>query len=563
MQKYFLLLTLLAILSFGVLGGDHSPSHAQDNASYPCAATHYPTFGDCEAAPNNEVTVAYGVYNNRENDPVAVPAETVTATAEAITVSIGVSVRVVNDWTEAQSDSDVLQIVNNVPVEGALYTIFLPIGWTPDGSYPVALSGNGAGTSNNQRFYMGQELDAPLIVGRSTQNGSSGVILAISNAGGTESQGIDDVTYHSVEAFFKWIEANAGGDPERFVTAGASRGGGSALMWAINPLGLDYTVRGIFADVPPTQYGTLTQRSPLTYPSLAAINILVLKDLLGWKYGTPKGPGQNPSLAMEYLIGEGDADAANALSPYAMAEKLVGKDLMIGHGTHDAFFQFALFLEFDRRLNELGIEHGTVITVGNGHARSVYLWQAFEQYMNGLATGEDFALPTGRQFWIDTTPASDNDIPLADYFNSVGMDVAMASELPFTVEIPYQSGVGLPIDVSACGAPGADFSVAWTLPSGGDPVPVIEGTFDETECVSVQIPTPDEVGDYVWSFTYRGEEINPTNTAARDENGCATVPAMTTVTEQQPFFTQTYAYDGSLGFGIDQYVAQASDCMVQ
>ncbi len=563
MRKYFLLLTLLAILSFSGLGGVYSPSHAQDGPSYPCAATHYPDFGGCEAGPNNEVTVAYGVYNNRENDPVTVPAEMVTATAEAITAAVGVGIRIINDWAEVQSGSDVLQIVNNVPVEGALYTIFLPIDWTPEGSYPVALSGNGAGTSNNQRFYMGQELDAPSIVARSTETGSSGVILAISNAGGTESQGIDEVTYRSVEAFFKWIEANAGGDPERFVTAGASRGGGSALMWAINPLGLDYTVRGVFADVPPTQYGTLTQRSPLTYPSLAAINVLVLKDLLGWKYGTPKGPGQNPSLAMEYLIGEGDVDAANAISPYGMIDGLAGKDLMIAHGTHDSFFQLALFLEFDRKLNEVGIEHGTIITVGNGHARSVYLWQVFEQYMNALGTGEDFAIPTGRHLWIDTAPASDDDIALADYFSNVGMDAAMASELPFTVELPYQSGVGLPIDVSACGAPGADFSVAWTGPSGGDPVPVIEGTFDEHECVSVQILTPDEVGDYVWSFAYRGEEISPTNTAARDENGCATIPAITSVTEQQPFFSQTYAYDGSLAFGIDQYVAQSGECMVQ
>ncbi len=563
MRKYFLLLTLLAILSFSGLGGVYSPSHAQDGPSYPCAATHYPEFGGCEAGPNNEVTVAYGVYNNRENDPAAVPAEIVTATAEAITAAAGVDVRIINDWAEVQSGSDMLQIVNNVPVEGALYTIFLPIGWTPEGSYPVALSGNGAGTSNNQRFYMGQELDAPSIVARSTETGSSGVILAISNAGGTESQGIDEVTYRSVEAFFKWIETNAGGDPERFVTAGASRGGGSALMWAINPLGLDYTVRGVFADVPPTQYGTLTQRSPLTYPSLAAINVLVLKDLLGWKYGTPKGPGQNPSLAMEYLIGEGDVDAANAISPYGMIDGLAGKDLMIAHGTHDSFFQLAPFLEFDRKLNEVGIEHGTIITIGNGHARSVYLWQVFEQYMNALGAGEDFAIPTGRHLWIDTAPASDDDIALADYFSTVGMDAAMASELPFTVELPYQSGVGLPIDVSACGALGVDFSVAWTGPSGGDPVPVIEGTFDEHECVSVQILTPDAVGDYVWIFTYRGEEISPTNTAARDENGCATIPAITSVTEQQPFFSQTYAYDGSLAFGIDQYVAQSGECMVQ
>lgn len=563
MKKCLLLLSILGVVifSFASVAGFSTPHqrpvHAQDDgATYPCAATHYPEFGGCEAAPN-EVTVTYGVYNNRENDPVAITPEEVAATVATIESQAGVTVSVLNDWAEVESGSDSLQIVNNVPIEGALYTFFLPIGWTPEGSYVIVLSGNGAGTSNNRRFYQGGELDAPLIVSRSTADGNPGLIMAMSNAGGTESQGIDEVTYRSVGAFFQWVQENAGGDPERFVVAGASRGGGSALMWAINPLGLDYNVRGVFADVPPTQYGTLTQRSPLTYPSLAAINILILKDLLGWKYGTPNGPGQNPARAMEYLIGVGDVDEANAISPFGLADKLAGKDVMIAHGTHDTFFQFALFLEFDRKLNDLGIDHGTIVTMGNGHARSVHLWQVFEEYALALMTGEEYALPLGRQFWIDADPAGDNDIPLADF---VGEPV---DEVPFTVEVPYKSGVGLPIDISACGAVGADFLVAWTAPNSDSPEPVIEGTFDENECVSVQIETPTELGEYVWSFTYRGEEINPLNTPSRDENGCAVSPAITTVEETQPFFSETYPYDGSLAWGIDQYAAQAEGCALE
>jgi hypothetical protein len=265
---------------------------------------------------------------------------------------------------------------------------------------------------------------------------------------------------------------------------------------------------------------------------------------------------------MEYLIGTGDADAADALSPLGMAAGLAGRDIFIGHGTHDAFFQLALFLRFERRLTELGINHATVITLGNGHAQSVYLWQVFHEYMAALVNGEAYALPLGRHYWIDSAPVSDKDIPLADYLSEIGMDATLADELPFTVELPWKSGVGLPMDVSACGAPGADFSVAWTAPGGANST-VLEGTFDETECVSATLTTPLEEGEYVWSFTYRGEAVNPLNTPARDEKGCATRPAVTTVEAQQPFFAQTYAYDGSLAWGVDQVVAQAEDCAVQ
>ena len=129
------------------------PTITAQGDEYACAVTHYPEVGDCEAAPDDELEVAYTVYNNRENDPIAVTPEDVALVAGMVEASTGVEIVILNAWADVEAGSDAVQIVNNIPIEGALYTVVLPIGWAPDGSYPVVLSGNGAGTSNNNRLY--------------------------------------------------------------------------------------------------------------------------------------------------------------------------------------------------------------------------------------------------------------------------------------------------------------------------------------------------------------------------------------------------------------------------
>lgn len=542
-RRWLIALLCVMMLSPGVLAQD-------DGITFPIA-THYPDFGDGQAAPKRgEVEqVAYGVYNNRVTDYYAPSREKVNLFVGAVMAATELTpVRIYNDIAGVVEDIDALQIINNVPVEGALYTIFLPPGWTRDGSYPVVLSGNGAGTSNNRRLYGGTEVYAPVIAWHSVQDGGHGLILAISNCGGTESQGVDEPTLRSVGAFFDFIAAY-GGDKHNAVTTGGSRGGGTALVWAANRLELDYTVRAVFAHVPPTHYGSLGETSIMTYPALGSIAELVLgKGAYRFHQGPDTMETRLPKV-LEILLGTGDVEEANALGPVGLAERLAGKQIVLTEGTHDSFFQLALFLAFDRRLTELGIDHATAIVLGDGHEISTWAYEQTLNYLRALVKDESYTVPTGRHYFIKT---GEGQIPLEDFLG------APVEALPFVVQLPAHSAVNLPIDVSACGAPGASWSITMTGPSG-EVVWDRSGVFDESECATFHLSTPEETGTYVWSFTYAGEEIPATNTPFHDENGCG-VPAVTVVSAEQPSLSDTFYRPGDKSFGIDQFIAEGAHC---
>jgi hypothetical protein len=345
LQGMFMLKTLLRLCLFFALILSFSSVYAQDtprSESDYVVATHYPDFGGTEPAPTDEIEPSYGVYNNRLNDYYAVDADTAQAAVDEISATIFRDVVLLNDWADVEEDSDALQIVNNVPIEGALYTIFLPAGWNRTQDLPIVLSGNGAGTSNNERLYDG-ETDMGIIIGLSTSFGGHGIIGAMSNCGGTESQGVDEPTYRSVGAFFDFLDEN-GGDKNNAMTAGWSRGGGTALMWAINPLQLDYNVHTVFAGVPPPRYGALNNVSVLTYPSMASIGVLISGSEDGYRYDNPDWhSGMTPSPFLELIMGTGDPDEADALGPWGMSEGLRGKRVMLEAGSHDAFSRCVSF----------------------------------------------------------------------------------------------------------------------------------------------------------------------------------------------------------------------------
>ena len=280
--------------------------------------------------------VGYGDYSNMETDPVAISADERDSLMAVIKKALpaGIDVVTLNSWADAKEGIAALQIVNNVPIKGATYTIVLPPNWKKSAKLPILLSGNGAGVSNNQRLWKQKDASLLALVNMASAPGRTGLIAAYSNAGGTESQGIDNHTYVSVGAFFDFIGQN-GGDVQNAITEGGSRGGGTALMWAINPLKLNYHVHAVFADIPPTAYGTLSQRSVLTYPNLGYIYIAGTHDPTAYLYSSPNGP-LHPSL--DKLIGTNDVDKANAISPLGSADQLKDKtELIIGRGTHDAF----------------------------------------------------------------------------------------------------------------------------------------------------------------------------------------------------------------------------------
>ena len=520
----------------------------QGDIAFPIV-THYPDVGGAEPAPRRAVEPAYGVYNNAENDYYAPTRREVELfVAKARLLMRGDRLILLNDIADVQEGMDAVQAVNNVAVKGALYTIFFPPRWARDGQYPVVLSGNGAGTSNNDRLYDGQEIYAPVIAWNSAQEGRSGVILAISNCGGTESQGADEKTLRSVGAFFDFI-AEYGGDKHNAVTTGGSRGGGTALVWAANPLDLDYTVRAVFAHVPPTHYGSLGKVSLFTYPALGSIAELVMGEgAASYDDGPATMEARLPAV-LRILFGTGDVDEANARAPIGLAERLRGKVIVISEGTHDSFFQLALFLAFDRRLTELGIDHATAIILGDGHGFSSFVYDQTLAYLDAIARGEAYEAPSGRFYFIKR---GDRQEPLDEF---LGRPV---DELPFTVELPYRSGVGLPVDVSACGGSGKAWRITLTGPEGAE-VWAWSGVFDGTECATFTFVTPAAPGEYTWAFIYDGAAIPATNTPFRDASGCG-APATLVVTKDEPPLEARYYGPGGLAFGIDQFSAQAEGC---
>lgn len=547
-------LALVAVMVWGtvfptIANAQDDTNPGEGDIDFPIA-THYPNLGDGEPTPKRGAgEVAYGVYHNRETDYYAPDRGKVDFFVNAARLGMrGAPLRLLNDFDAAEEGIEAVQVINNVPIAGALYTIFLPPGWVRDGNYPVVLSGNGAGTSNNRRLYGDMEIYAPIIVWNSTQAERGGLILAISNCGGTESQGIDEPTLRSVGAFYDFIAEN-GGDKYNAVTTGGSRGGGTALVWAANPLDLDYTVRAAFAHVPPTHYGTLGTTSIITYPALGGIADLVLGEG-GSRFD--EGPSTMETRlqeALSILAGTGDVEAANARGAIGLAEQLRGKQIAISEGTHDGFFQLALFLAFDRRLTELDIDHATAIILGDGHNMSTWLYDLTLNYLDAIASGEEYTVPSGRFYFIKT---DEGQVRLEDFLG------APVEELPFTVEIPARSGVGLPIDVSACGGVGREFSITVTGP-GGDVAWEASEVLDETECATFRLDTPQEVGVYTWAFTYDGETIPSTYTPFRDNSGCG-VEAVTVVEAEQPSLENTFYRPGYLSFGIDQFSAQGEDC---
>jgi hypothetical protein len=518
-------------------------------------ATHYPEFGGTDPAPMDQVQVEYTIYNNRENDYAAVDRATAEAIIERIEGTTRLEVAMLNDWAEVEEDSDTLQIINNMPIEGALYTIVLPVGWNREKNLPIVLSGNGAGTSNNRRLYIGGEIDLPVLIGFSTLLGRSGIIGAFSNAGGTESQGIDEVTYRSVGAFFDFMDEN-GGDKMTTMTAGWSRGGGTALMWAINPLGLDYEVDIVVAGVPPTHYGTLSQVSPLTYPSMASIGVLVGQDENAWRFDNEGlRPGMNPSPFMEKLIGTGDPKEADAISPIGMAEGLQGKQVLIEFGTHDAFFPLAPFLEFDRRLTELGIDHGTVVTLNSGHEDTDFVRGEVVNALNALASGQEYRVPQGRFYFIDRNPLEDDEVSLEAFLRErIGTDDPIdASDLPITIRFPYRVGQGNPFDVEVCGTLGMEIELSAYNRETQEEAYTLNTTLDESECITEQTSFDGDTGVYGWRLFVNGEGIDQYSTPGFYTEGELTgchIPASTEVLAEQPAPSETYPSIRSMGWGM-------------
>ncbi len=523
--------------------------------------TNYPQPGSTSPAPIRGEPAKYGDYSNMETDPVGVSQDERAGVLAKLQKELapGLNVVTFNVWSDVVEGLNAIQIVNNVPLQGALFTIILPPRWSRTEHVPVVLSGTGLGDSNNKRLWKNGDTGLIGLVGLSALPGFNRIIAAYCNAGGMESQGVDDHTYRAVGAFFDFISQN-GGDKMQGVTVGSSRGGLDAFMWAANPLKLDYQVIATFADVLPTALGKLSRYSVQTYPNLSFLFTITAHNPDLYRYGLPNGPGD---YDLTPLIGVADPAQADERSPIGIAERLRGKVLVIGRGTHDPYFPLTDFLALDHRLDALGIPHMTVITLGNGHTSSSFVSDRFANYIRGLMTGKLTLPAAGRFFLINLAPPDGKSIALSAFLKE-GLaadpkDVPQGSlPLPFSAEIPAGAGAGLPVDVALCGANGKRYSYS-AQDASGKVWSEGTGVFGPEECVQMRVAAPDVLGDYTWAFSYDGQPLLAYSGARRDKNGCS-LPIVTHVTAEQPSPAMLNAPDYVSGFGVDQYSVQPMTC---
>lgn len=501
--------------------------------------THYPALGGTEPDPTR-VTPQYNWYSTMLTDYCAPTMEEVDNVIALIENETGLKVNMFNDIDDLIEGSPNLQIVNNVPIGTSLFTFFFSPGWSPQGSYPVVLNGNGTGISNNYALFKGRYYSPAIWAADYAENGRSGIIAAISNCGGLESQGANEEALKDVERVLEFL-AGYGGDPQRVVTCGGSRGGGSALLWAENPLNLDYNVLGVFAQVPPVKFGSMSQVPVADYPALMDIYVLELNDQDAWRYDHDPPPQANPAPALIPLVGTDNVEEADQRSAFGYVHKLAGKQIVIAQGTHDDTMPMPFFLEFDRALTANGISHTTMINLRMGHESNPFLDDEMRKFLDALTSGENYTVPNGRFVFIQT------DLENRSW---AGIQQVPISTLPFTATIPYRIAPGQPVSLVVCGAAGKSWKVELKGPSG-EMVEEWSGTFDESESRMENFIAPSVLGEYSWSFFYDGKTINNTNTPFAGEEG-EPIEAITIVVANQPNSSESrYAYGRNMG--VDEF----------
>ena len=381
------------------------------------------------------------------------------------------------------------QILNNVRIgnPGSGYfgmaTLFFPPYWKRNRSdgkkYPIYLHGNGYGVANTNELYQQKNIyDAELAAAAfHLLKPDSGMIVVYINNGGLESMGINQSLLDNIKSFFKNSIGSFGGDANRVIVSGESRGGSEAGIWGTLSDGIN--VRTILSGVAPIKIGSGSDFSLSTLPLLSAMN-KVLGSKNAWRidYAGISQTEKAQSMA-RVLTGSSNLDKADSKSLYGYFERanvdsLNKKFIHFAYGSHDGFFHLGYFLQFDSMLSARKIRHSTQIGYSMGHntPNSDDYFQAEWKKINSssapypdskrkfmvqtdLLPNQDPSPPS--VIWIDTTTIRIIDSIRPNYFSDGASH--NPSELGFSAVIPYRIIKAKPFEIILTGSKGKSWSL--------------------------------------------------------------------------------------------------------
>lgn len=467
------------------------PAAAQ--SGYP-VVTHYPAAGGTTADSTRRTTPAYEVYSASVTDETMPSQQEFNTARQLVFQSSGAQATFLNDPAGLVEGATTIQIVNNWPIGAALYTVAFPVGWRRTNTYPIILSGNPTTYSNNYRVFRGQE------AGVLGFGAGRGFIVAFSNAGGIESQGVSDNVLRSVGQALDTF-ATLGGDKHRVITGGFSRGASTAFVWAANPLDLDYTVIAAFGHALPTSMMEAITAPYATYPWLGWFSDLVTNDPSQSRYDHVPLPHSLPNNVLQILSGQGTMETR---TPSVVVERLRGKQLAFSVASHDSIVPYKTGVAFARALEAAGIPHMAVLVQNTGHVWSLDIYNELVRAITEIGAGRAYAVPNGRIY------ATQNELRTHDYNAQTRV---VRATMPFSAVLPYRAARGQPMRIDLCGAPGARYVVCGVLDGTAARSTVfLTGEIPAEECTSHALAAPLTVGNYTWNVIVNGNPLPRTQT---------------------------------------------------
>ncbi|MFO0728438.1 MAG: alpha/beta hydrolase [Myxococcota bacterium] len=496
--------------------------------------TNYPALGGSTADLTRVNPIGYDHYSQATTDGYAPTLQEFNASLANASQQSGLAVQAVNSLANVQEGQSYVQILSNHVVGAAAFTLVFPPNWHRTDQRPIFLSGAPTAFTNNYRIFPNGESAI------TSYAAFRGFISAYCNAGGWESQGVSDNVLRAIGAAMDEL-GTLGGDKHRIIAAGFSRGASTALVWAANPLGLDYTITAVFGHALPVSFVNQLRAPYATYPMQGSLSDLITNDPAYSTYGSPTPPHQFPNRVLQILTNQ--QDASEVRSPMAMIEGLRGKQIVFSTHSHDAALPLPDGIAFDRALTAHRIPHATVVVYNEGHTLSLAVAQEFVRALDAIGTGQAYSVMAGRYI------ASQADVTNHDYTQQALVNQAT---LPFSMTVPYRAGVGQPFRVDACGAPGTVFKVCAVDLGSGSSIIELNGQIPAEECVQLSGAIPARLGSYAWGLEVGG---NPVPRSATPLNGLK--PTLT-IEAQQPAHAAAMPTPQNVLLGFSELSPQAA-----
>jgi hypothetical protein len=370
-----------------------------------------------------------------------------------------------------------LQIIPALIIRKSLVNIILPPDWNssaPKGTYPILF--NGFYDAHDGLRIEGQNSIAALSnLWKAQQRGAIAIHW---NGGGALSS--RTTTEESLHQFNEVIQAVAdffGGDPQRIIAFGVSRGGVTSLRVSSNPLRLPYRVLATFSAVPPNQLGEVAYLTSTTIPQLfyAAEWSIGFKDIWKslWKYPSAGNDltGLNVFEAhLKVLTGNGNRETVNAQHSLSSSRFLMGlqesqTEVYLQIGSHDFIVPWIDQWRYALKLETMNIPLDLRINYGAGHFRDdIELEAQLSESLKKVSQGQNQNLISrGRKRFFR--------------LNSQTKSLESTPQRLFTIEFPRRIYKGLPALLIAVGSPGTIYRINYTL-DGQNPQSPFEQTLN-------------------------------------------------------------------------------------